>query len=290
MNVSDADDRAAAITRPEKPFALLRWGVTAALLVGLAGSVAGIDSNWGRLVELPERLWTLVGLMFVPPDLSWLPRAMAAMWESIAIAWIGTLIGAVLSFPLAFLASSNLAGRLSVGIVRQVLNVFRAIPEIIFAILFIPVLGLTPVTGALAIGISSVGTIGKLVAEVIESIDPGPVEAADAVGASRAERIRWGVIPQIMPEVVALWLYRFEINVRAGAVLGLIGAGGIGGLLDSQLRIGRQWAAAGTSIIVIVLATMLIDAVSGRLRRRIIRGPDRPVEDDAATPTTAATV
>jgi phosphonate transport system permease protein len=271
----------AALTRPEKPFATLRWTVTVVLVVGFFASTVAIDSNWGRLVELPERLWTLGKLMFLPPDVSWIPDATAAMWESIAIAWIGTMIGAVLSFPLAFMAAGNIAGRGSVGLVRQVLNLFRAIPEIIFAILLIPVFGLSPVTGAVAIGISSIGTIGKLTAEVIESIDPGPVEAADAVGATTAQRVRWGVVPQIMPEVVALWLYRFEINVRAGAVLGLIGAGGIGGLLDSQLRIGRQWAAAGTSIIIIILATMLIDTISGRLRRRIIRGPGRKLDDTA---------
>lgn len=272
------EQRMEQVTRPEKPFAYLRWGVTIVLLASFALATTTVDANWERLLDAPELLWRLFSLMFIWPDPAWLGRGLEAMWESVAIAWIGTVIAAILSFPLAFLAAENLAGRASVGIVRQVLNVFRAVPEIIFAIMLIPILGLGPVAGALAIGISSIGTIGKLTAEIIESIDAGPVQAADAVGANRIQRWRWGVIPQIMPEVIALWLYRFEINIRVSAVLGVVGAGGIGVLLQQLLRITRDWAAAGMVLLVVIAVTILIDFVSGRIRRRIIRGPTRPID------------
>ena len=275
----EAEQRSRAITRPEKPFQVMRWTVTGVLALAFVGSVLGLDANWDRLPQLPGELLRMGRQMFLPPDPDWIGRALTGMWETLAIAWIGTLIGAVLSFPLAFLAASNLSGGLVVGAVRQVLNVLRAVPEIIFAILFLPLFGLNPLTGAMAIGISSIGTIGKLTAEVIEAIDPGPVEAADAVGANRVQRVRWAVIPQVMPEVVALWLYRFEINIRASAILGLVGAGGIGTLLNSLMGGGvRDLSAAGTALIVIVLATLLVDVISGRLRRRIIAGPRRPID------------
>ncbi|CAN5748207.1 phosphonate ABC transporter, permease protein PhnE [soil metagenome] len=273
-----AEERMAEITRPEKPFATLRWSITVVLVASFLLATVTVDTNWGRLLDAPELLWRLFNLMFLPPDLGWLGRGLESMWESVAIAWIGTVIAAILSFPLAFLAAENMAGRASVGIVRQILNIFRAVPEIIFAIMLIPMLGLGPVAGALAIGISSIGTIGKLTAEVIESIDPGPVQTADAVGANRLQRWRWGVIPQIMPEVIALWLYRFEINIRVSAVLGVVGAGGIGVLLQQLLRITRDWAAAGMVLLVVIGVTILIDTISGRIRRRIIRGPTRAVD------------
>jgi phosphonate transport system permease protein len=127
------------------------------------------------------------------------------------------------------------------------------------------------VAGALAIGVHSAGTLGKLTAEAIEGIDPGPVEAARATGARGLQVQRWGVAPQVLPELIGFWLYRFEINIRAGAVLGVVGAGGIGFLLDQTIKFGR-FPQAGMTIIVVVVATILVDAVSGAVRRRVIEG------------------
>ena len=109
------------------------------------------------------------------------------------------------------------------------LDGLRAIPEVILALAFTPLLGLTPMASVMAIGVGSIGTLGKLFYEVIEASSPAPVEAVDAVGGSRLQRLRWGVVPQVLPEITSFLLYRFEINVRASAVLGVIGAGGIGG-------------------------------------------------------------
>ncbi len=278
MTDEQAQARSEAIVRPEKPFNRFRWTVTGVLLVLFFGTTSTVDIQPTALLELPERTLFYLGLMYLPPDLSEVLPATRAMLESLGMAWIGTLIGAALSLPLAFLASGNLSSRPVVFVARQILNFFRAVPEIVFLILFLPVTGLTPVTVALALGISSIGTLGKLSAEVIEGIDPGPVEAAAAAGGGPAQRIRWAVIPQAIPEIVALWLYRFEINIRNSAVAGAVGAGGIGTRLVDQIGLLRDWAAAGTALAVMVIITLIVDTISGRVRRRIIRGPQRSVD------------
>jgi phosphonate transport system permease protein len=233
----------------------------------------GLGLKLDRLAELPESLANLLGDMLLPPAWDYTGEALQAMVESIQIAWIGTLIGAILSLPLGFFAAHNVSPRPVSVAIRVLLDAIRAVPELVLLLVFfVPVAGLGPFPAALAIGVHSVGTLGKLTAEAIESIDPGPVEAARASGASSIQVQRWGVLPQVLPEVIAFWLYRFEINIRAAAVLGLVGAGGIASLLTTNIRYGR-YSDAGMVIIVVVVTTILIDAVSGRVRRRIIEGP-----------------
>ena len=208
------------------------------------------------------------------PDSAYFDNAMPAMIESLQMAWVGTIIGATLSLPLGFLGAKNVSSGLVSNVVRQILNAIRAFPELILAIaIFIPIAGLGPVAGALAIGIHSAGTLGKLTAEAIEGIDAGPMEAARAAGGRGLQVQRWGVLPLVLPELVGFWLYRFEINIRAGAVLGVVGAGGIGFLLDQTIKFGR-WPQAGTAILVVIVVTIIVDTISGGVRRRIIEGAD----------------
>ncbi len=278
MTDAEAQARSEEIVRPEKPFNWFRWTVSGVLVLLFLATTGTVDIEIGQITALPQQTLFYLGLMFFPPDLSEIPNAFSAMIESLGMAWVGTIIGAVLSFPLGFLAATNLFSKPVVFAARQVLNFFRAVPEIVFLILFIPVTGLRPVTVALALGISAIGTLGKLSAEVIEGIDPGPVEAAAASGGGRLQRIRWAVIPQVIPEIIALWLYRFEINIRNSAVAGAVGAGGIGTLLIQQISLLRDWAAAGTALAIMVIITLIVDTISGRVRRRIIRGPQRAVD------------
>jgi phosphonate transport system permease protein len=243
-----------------------------ALLVGWAAVTLEIEP--GEILELPGGLGRLFYEMFLErgPDWAYLDEAAGAMLESLQIAWVGTVIGAILSLPLGFFGAKNVSSGVVSNVVRQVLNAIRAFPEVVLAIaIFIPIAGLGPVAGALAIGLHSVGTLGKLTAEVIEGIDAGPVEAARATGARSLQVQRWGVLPQVLPEIVAFWLYRFEINIRAAAVLGVVGAGGIGFQLQQTIAF-QRFSLAATSIIVVVVATILVDTASGWLRRRIIEG------------------
>lgn len=269
--------------RPPRPSRRLRhagWTLGTLLLLG---AIVLVDARWGRLLEAPAALWDYGGLMadgvlrnpFDGEYPEYWAVSFELMVESLQMAWIGTVIGALLSFPLGFAAASNIAPPAVVLGVRQVLNLIRAVPELIFAIaLMLPVFGLGPLAGALAIGIGSVGTLGKLTSEAIESIDPGPVEAARSTGAGAVSVLRWGVVPQVLPEVVAFWLYRFEINIRASAVLGVLGAGGIGSLL-AQLFERRLWDRIGITIVVIVAVTVLVDQLSAAVRHRIISGDSR---------------
>jgi phosphonate transport system permease protein len=223
-----------------------------------------------------------VARMFSPPDLAYAPRALEAMIESVHMAWMGTIVGAVLSLPAGFLAARNTSPTAVVVVMRQILNIIRAVPELIWAIvIMIPIFGLGPLAGAMALGINSIGTLGKLTSEAIESIDTGPVEATRATGASQVQMLRWGVLPQVLPEVVAFWLYRFEINIRASAILGVLGAGGIGTLLINLFSF-RRWPEIGTTLLVIVLVTMAIDFASAAIRKRIISGLPTKATTEAA--------
>lgn len=260
--------------RPERPPQTKRniAIVGAAVLVLWAALTVDIDLD--NLVRLPAGVGLVFYRMFIEegPDWTYLGRSVEAMLESLQIAWVGTVIGAILSLPLGFFAAKNVSSGVVSTFVRQVLNAIRAFPELILAIaIFIPIAGLGPVAGALAVGIHSIGTLGKLTAEVIEGIDSGPVEAARAVGGRTLQVQRWGVLPQVLPEIVAFWLYRFEINIRAAAVLGVVGAGGIGTVLQQTIVFGR-FPRAGMAIIVVVVATIIVDTISGWARRRIIEG------------------
>ncbi|MDX1659700.1 MAG: phosphonate ABC transporter, permease protein PhnE [Nitriliruptorales bacterium] len=271
--------------RPDAPTPYARISLLAIVVIAFGWSLFASGLELSDLLTGLARFPRLFGQMFLPPDWSYVGRAMEGMIESVQIAWLGTIIGATLSLPLALLAAKNVTGSVSSSVARQFLNGFRAFPELILAILFVTVVGLGPVAGMLAIGIHSIGTLGKLASEVVEGIDPGPIEASQAVGGSWLQRMRWGVLPQAMPEIVAFWLYRFEINIRASAILGVIGAGGVGAILSNTV-VYRRWDKAGMTLIVVVGATLLIDAISGRIRRRIIEGPARgegPTEDRPAT-------
>lgn len=251
-----------------------------AVAVVFVAAVMLVDARWGRVLDLPASIAGYVDLMaqgvflnpLEDPQAGYWSTALDLMLESLYMAWIGTVIGAFLSLPLGFLAAENVSPKPVVFVVRQILNAIRAVPELIFAIVIVmPIFGLGPLTGAIALGIGSIGTLGKLTSEVIEGIEPGPVEAARATGARPLQILRWGVLPQALPETVAFWLYRFEINIRAGAILGVVGAGGIGSILSSLFG-RRLWDRIGLTLLVVIVVTVIIDNISARVRQRIIAG------------------
>ena len=268
--------------RPTPPPATMKRVLTVAFVGVVAWAVLTVDVKIDRLPDLPAGLARIFGRMFLEPSPEWsyFPEAFGSMMESVQIAWLGTIIGAVLSLPLGFFGAKNITSSLVSSVVRQLLNAIRAIPEILVAVVvFIPMVGLGAYPGTLAIGFHSIGTLGKLSAEVIEGIDPGPVEAARAAGGRPLQIQRWGVLPQVLPEIVAFWLYRFEINIRASAILGAVGAGGVGEALVQSL-VYRRYERAGMLVIVIIVVTILIDTASGWVRRRIIEGGTGPADPE----------
>jgi len=268
-----ADPTIASPGRPVVPTRSGRRAVAAAILVVVVGwSVSGLGVSLDRLLGAPGDAWDIFRRM-VPPAFSEAAErgVVGKVLESVHIAWIGTLIGATLSLPLAFLAAENVAPAAVRIPVRQLFNVIRAVPELILAVILIPITGLGPWAGALAIGIHSVGTLGKWATETIEGVDTGPLEAVAATGGRWVSGMRWGVVPQILPVVTSQWLFRFEINVRASAVLGMIGAGGVGSELVSQL-VFRNFPAVGAVLLMTIAVVLSIDTASAAVRRRIIRG------------------
>ncbi len=264
--------------RPKEPYGpkLFRLGITLAILIPVIWSAMGLELTWQAILDAPGDIWNLLRLMF-PPELSpeVVQRAMPKIMESLFVAWIGTMIAAVFSLGLAVFGARNISNRVVSGVIQNVFILIRSFPELLLAMILIPVTGLGPLTGVLAIGLHSIGTLGKLSSEAIEGIDSGPVEAVASVGGGRLSQIRFGVLPQVMPVIVAYWLYRFEVNIRASAVLGAIGAGGIGLELVQQMQF-RNFARVGTVLFLTIVVVLIIDMISARLRRRIITGRRDP--------------
>ena len=249
-----------------------RWGIALVLILATLWSVSGLNITFDRLVGAPGDAWAVLRQMVPPAFAKVYERGVVGkIFESVYIAWIGTIIGAILSLPLAFLAAHNVAPGWVRTPVRQLFNGIRAVPELILAVIFIPITGLGAWAGTLAIGIHSIGTLGKWATESIESIDNGPIEAVQATGGQWVSGMRWAVIPQVMPTITSYWLFRFEINVRASAVLGMIGAGGVGSELVSHL-VFRDFPAACAVLLMTITVVLTIDTVSAAVRRRIIRG------------------
>jgi len=263
-----------AATRPLPPGKVRtrRWVIALVIVVATVWSVSGLQVTLDRLLGAPGDAWAILRQM-TPPAFSEVYErgALGKILESVYIAWIGTIIGAALSLPLAFLAAHNVAPHWVRVPIRQLFNAIRAVPELILAVIFIPITGLGAWAGTMAIGIHSIGTLGKWAAESIESIDDGPIEAVEACGGRWASEMRWAVLPQVMPNIASYWLFRFEINVRASAVLGMIGAGGVGSELVLHLSF-RNFPAACAVLLMTITVVLTIDTVSAAVRRRIIRG------------------
>ncbi|WP_394685970.1 phosphonate ABC transporter, permease protein PhnE [uncultured Microbacterium sp.] len=255
--------------RRRTPLRTLSWVVVTVVVIAAFWSA---DITWSRLGELPAEIVRYLGLMFLSPAWEKLPEALWQTWRSIEMAWIGTVLGILIATPLSLVAARGFGPAPVRVALRFVFSLVRAVPELVFAIIILSVTGLTPLTGALALAIGGIGTLGKWGYEAVENVAPGPIEAARAAGGSTAQVLRWGVWPQASPTFLSFWLYRFEINVRASAVLGLIGVGGIGDMLTSYTQY-REWSTVGMLLIVVVVVTVAIDAVSGRIRRRIMEGP-----------------
>lgn len=248
---------------------LFRWAFTALLIYSCYWSATAVEFSLVRLHEGLPYMADFLSRMF-PPDIKVLPKVFEATLLTVQLAWISTIIAAILSLPVAFLAANNTCeSKWLRGATIFFLNSDRAIDSLILALFFVSAVGLGPFPGALALAIHSVGMLGKLFADAIEAIDPGPVEALRSAGAGRLATIRWGILPQVAPHFVSYFLFRFELNVRVAVVLGLVGAGGIGFLLTQYMRL-FQYQKVCTVVLVILVLVMAVDFVSAKLRRSVL--------------------
>ena len=211
---------------------------------------------------------------FSHPDTRKLPVIIKFTLETLYIAVLGTTIGAVLAVPLSFFGARNLMRRNQVGtavyfVVRFVMAIIRSIPTLFWGILWVIVIGIGPFPGVLAVATFSVGLISKLFSEAIEAVDWGPVEALTATGANPIQVVVHGVIPQVMPYMIANILYSFEVNVHSSTILGAVGAGGLGLILLEYIGL-FEYPQLAMLLIVVIVMTSTIDYSSAAIRRRII--------------------
>jgi phosphonate transport system permease protein len=189
------------------------------------------------------------------------------IYETLALAFLATIIGAIVAVPLGFLAARNLMG--GNPITRTLLNIFRSIEALIMAIIFVIIVGLGPFPGMIALTIHTTAALGKLYSEVIEGIDTGPIEAIKATGANWAQVIRYAVIPQVVPTFTALTIYRWDINVRSSTIIGFVGGGGIGFFLYQWIVL-QDFRAVGAAFIAIAVVVIILDFVSAKIREKLV--------------------
>lgn len=253
----------------------LRSRLTPTRLAMTVGAIAvywwSIEGTELSLVEfikgLPD-LWNLLRLMF-PPDLSFAWQLWRPLIETLQIGILATFIGSVLALPMGFLAARNMSHRFIYYPIRLVLNVLRGVSELIWALLFVVAVGFGPFAGILALIIFSVGIMGKLIAEAVEAVDPGPLDAIRSTGASAWKVFLYGALPQVLPIYLSYSLYYWDHNTRQAAILGFVGAGGIGYTLFWSISI-YEFERATTAIIALILLITAIDRFSLYLRNRII--------------------
>ncbi|WP_082652512.1 phosphonate ABC transporter, permease protein PhnE [Aureimonas sp. AU12] len=259
----------AAETRTEtkaRAASILTWvGLGAALLWAWGPAEMSrwtyLFSDSGNMAEYAQG--------FLRPDFADWRFYTEEMIVTIQIALWGTALAVVLSIPFGILSSHNMAPWWVLQPVRRLMDLFRAIHEVVFAVLFVVAVGLGPFAGVMALFVHTTGVLAKLFSEAVEAIDPRPVEAIRTTGASRLQQIVYGVIPQVLPLWISYSLYRLESNVRAATVLGLIGAGGIGQVLFETIR-GFYYPQAAAILLIVALTVTLMDLLSQQLRRRVI--------------------
>jgi phosphonate transport system permease protein len=229
-------------------------------------AVVRLEFSFGRVAGGLGELAHLASLM-LPPSPGPHPMVFVrALGETLSIALLGTLTAAVLAFPLGILAAKTVVRhRLIHGLIRRVLDVLRGIDVLIWALIFINVVGLGPFAGILAIAASDCGTLGKLFSEAIETSDRTQIDAIVAAGGSRLHVVRLALLPSLMPVLASQILYYFESNTRSATIIGIVGAGGIGLHLAEQIRV-LEWQRVSFLILMILLAVMVIDWISTRLR------------------------
>ena len=205
----------------------------------------------------------------MPPDFAQLPAAAWPTLQTIDIALFGTMMGITLAVPLALLAAANMTpSRYAYYAARAVIGLARAVPDLVWALLFVTAVGLGPFPGGLALGVHSVGMLGRLFAETIEQMDMAPIQALELTGARRIQVFTHGIVPTLLPALLGISLYRLDENIRSSLVLGFVGAGGIGFQLLSAMNL-FQYQDVSLLLIIIFIVVLGAERISAALRARL---------------------
>jgi phosphonate transport system permease protein len=283
VEITEAEITAAKLRMPlafRAPLSVrLRNGALCAAFALLFGWCL-YDFNFSplRIIEGLGRFGQVLGFMFPPyiwTEWQEIADILNGLGETLAMAFLGTVLGAFVAFPLAFVGAKtiNRMNWLRLGF-RRGFDVIRSFETLILALIFIRAFGLGPLPGVLAIAVAEVGVLAKLYSEAIENASNKPVEGVVASGGSGVQAIRFAVLPQVLPVLLSITLYNFESNVRSGTILGIVGAGGIGFLLSDRIQ-AYMWDQAWSIIFLIIGMVYLIDWLSGLIRSRFIGTTDQ---------------
>ncbi|MDO4912521.1 MAG: phosphonate ABC transporter, permease protein PhnE [Lactobacillus sp.] len=244
-----------------------------AIIALIIWSATGIDFS-----GIKQTAGQIVGAIvngLLHPDWSYVYQGdgedlVSQLFETLCIAFLGTFISAIISIPFAFwAASARRKSKIFSGSGKVVLTFIRTFPEIVLAIMFIKAVGPGAGAGVLALGFHSVGMLAMLFSEAIESLEDGPTEAVIAVGGSKWHTAMFATLPDLLPALISNTLYRFDVSIRSASILGIVGAGGIGYPLTIALQY-RQWSRVGIILLGIVVMVILVDFISGMIRKRLV--------------------
>jgi phosphonate transport system permease protein len=249
---------------------LTRFAVYLVIVAAIVASIRTVEVIPEFLADAPEQVVDLVTRMW-PPDWGHYPETVhAALMETLHIASLGTLLALLLALPVGILAAHNLVPSTPVNLAAKLILVSsRSVNSLVWALLFVGIFGPGALAGTLAIAFRSIGLVGKLFGEALEEAQAGPIEALAAAGAPWTSRMTFGYWPQVKPAFWSIALFRWDINVRESAVLGIVGAGGIGMALDSALNL-FQWDRVAVILLAIFVVVIVAEVVVTQLRRRII--------------------
>ncbi|MFF3924390.1 phosphonate ABC transporter, permease protein PhnE [Paenibacillus lactis] len=248
--------------------------VTAIVLILFTWSLSAVSFKDVNQNGLAIALNILRGIVHPDLDLLFSVSKQSVLYllvQTTAIAFLGTLVGAVLSVPLAFLAASNIMPKPIAWLTRMLLILIRTIPALVYGLMFIRVSGPGPFAGVLTIGLTSIGMLSKLYVDAIEELDKKVLESMTSIGCTTFEKIRYGIIPQLFSLFLSVTIYRFDMNMREASILGLVGAGGIGAPLIFAMN-SYKWNQVGSILIGLVILILLIEWFSNKLRSKLVQG------------------
>jgi phosphonate transport system permease protein len=257
---------------PPPPRAAGTWVLLAALAALVVASFASLPLQWAAFFT-PEAVDSMREFLagFTPPETgpAFLTRTLVALWETLAMSLVGTLLAAIGGLVLALPAAGRV-GRTARGLTRALLNVLRSIPELVWAALLLVAAGLGPFAGTLALAAHTSGVLGRLFGDALENVEPLPEASLRTNGAAPLGAFLYATLPQALPQMLSYTLYRWENNIRAAAVLGVVGAGGLGQMLKYHLSL-FQMQSAATVVVAMLLLVAAVDAASFALRRALTR-------------------
>jgi phosphonate transport system permease protein len=238
------------------------------IIAAIYGSAKGTQIDLSKFAQI-SNMFTFIREKWLPPAWEVFPSALRETFITLEIAFLGTIAAIFIALPLSFLAARNTSSPPVYNIVRIILSFLRSVPEIVFGLIFVTAVGLGPFPAILAILLHNIGVLGKLISELVEAADPGPQEALRSVGANRTMVSIYGILPQIIPNILSQYFYRLEVAVRTSLILGFIGAGGIGQQLFIHFKM-FHYDKVAVDVLMIMILVVIIDYVSAVIRSKTI--------------------